>query len=252
MARLAAVLVLASYATLQVWGQASSERQAATQPASGEQRAGDPNQPSETDSSVPAPPVTATTKSPLDQFQDFSAIQNGGPLPGMDADRHIYRAGNVMRMQGDASVPEYYITDLAKQQSHDVSVRGCLQMGSAYKLSFPFFLSGPSVTYDRIPIGKETVDGHSCQVEDLVIHNPKNPVIMHFRLYEAEDLQGFPIKIENRREQAYPWVIRYKEVRLGSQDPSLFLVPDKCQTMAGFQKIGPGAKPKTTPSAKHQ
>jgi hypothetical protein len=252
MGRLAAVLGLGIYATLQVWAQASQSQPPPTQSASGEQRAGDPNQASERASAVPARPVTATTQSPLDQFQNFSALQNGGPLPGMDADRYIYRAGNVMRMQGDASVPEYYVTDLGKQQSHDVSTRGCLQMGSAYKLSFPFFVSGPGVTYDRIPIGKETVDGHSCQVEDLLIHNPKNPVIMHFRLYEAEDLEGFPIKIENRREQAYPWVIHYKDVRVGPQDPSLFLVPDKCQTMAGFQKTGPGAKPKTTPSAKPQ
>lgn len=168
----------------------------------------------------------------------------------MDLDRHIYRSGNVMRLESDASVPEYYITDLLKQESHAVSARGCQQMGSAYKFSFPFFVTGPGITYDRIAIGEEKVDGHPCHVEDLIIHNPKNPVVMHFRLSEAEDLQGFPIKIENRREHAYPWVIHYKDVRLGPQDPSLFVFPDKCQTMAGFKKTGPDSKPKTTPSVK--
>jgi hypothetical protein len=146
----------------------------------------------------------------LDHFQDFSAIQTGGPLPGMTEDRYVYRSGNLMRMQGDADLPEYFVTDLAKQQTHSVSSRGCLESASAYKLSFPFFVTGPAITYERIPIGQETVDGHKCHVEDLIIHNPKNPVVVHFRLSEADDLQGFPIKIENRRDHAYPWVIRYK------------------------------------------
>jgi len=168
----------------------------------------------------------------------------------MDVDRYIYRSGKLMRMQGDASVPEYNITDLVKQENHVVSIRGCLQTASAYKLSFPFFVSGPGVTYAHIPIGEETVDGHQCHVEDVIIHSPKNPVVVHFRFYEADDLKGFPVKIENRREHAYPWVIHYKDVRLGPTDPSLFLVPDKCETTAGFKKTGAGAKPKTVPSPK--
>jgi hypothetical protein len=170
----------------------------------------------------------------------------------MDVDLYIYRSGNLMRMQSDAAVPEYYVTDLAKQQSHAVSARACQQMGTAYKLSFPFFVSGPGVTYDRTPIGEEEVDGHKCHVEDIVIHSPKNPVVLHFRFYEAEDLQGFPIKIENRREHAYPWVIHYKNVRIEPQDPSLFIFPDKCQTMAGFKRAGPGSKPKSVRPAKPQ
>ena len=200
-----------------------------------------------------SPAATETAQFPLDQFQNFSAIQNGGPLPGMDLDRYIYRSGNLMRSQSDAAVPEYYITDLTKQQSHAVSARACLQMGYAYKLSFPFFVSGPGNKYELVAVGEETVDGHPCRVEDITIHSAKNPVVVRFRLYEAKDLQGFPIKIENHREHAYPWVIHYKEVRLGPQDPTLFMVPDKCQTMAGFTKVGPApSKPKTKPSAKPQ
>jgi hypothetical protein len=235
---------------LGVWAQAPPGQNASEQTPAAGQNAADHNHPSEPASAVQSAPATTTAQSPLDQFQNFSAIQNGGPLPGMDVDLYIYRAGNLMRMQSDASIPEYYVTDLRKQQSHAVSARGCQQMGSAYKLSFPFFVTGPGITYDRIPIGEEKVDGHQCHVEDLIIHNPKNPVVLHFRLYEAEDLQGFPIKIENRREHAYPWVIHYKDVRVGPQDPSLFLFPEKCQTEAGFKTIGPGSKPKTAPSAK--
>jgi hypothetical protein len=235
-----------------MWAQARQGQNAPEQVPAAGQNAPDQNHLSEQPSAVPSASATATAQSPLDQFQNFSAIQNGGPLPGMDEDRYIYRSGNLMRMESDASLPEYYITDLAKQESHAVSARGCLQMGYAYKLSFPFFVSRPGNTYDRIPIGEENVDGHQCHVEDVIIHDPKNPVVVHFRFYEAEDLQGFPIKIENRREHAYPWVIHYKDVRLGPQDPSLFLFPDKCQTMAGFKKTSPGSKPKAAPSAKPQ
>lgn len=170
----------------------------------------------------------------------------------MDVDRYIYRSGNLMRMQGDESVPHYYVTDLTKRKTHFVSARSCLRMGTAYVRSFPFMVPAPGNRYERIPIGEETVDGHQCKVEDVMIHSPKNPTVLHFRLYEAEDLQGFPIKIENRRKQAYPWVIHYKDVRLGPQDPSLFIFPEKCESDAGFKQAGPGAKPKNAPPAKPQ
>ncbi|MGC1787562.1 MAG: hypothetical protein WA718_12545 [Terriglobales bacterium] len=247
MGRLTGALLLAGYVTLQGWALVSQGQTQEKQVAAPEQKAANQGQPE------PASSAAATTNAqfPLDRFQNFSAIQNGGPLPGMDVDRYIYRSGKLMRMQGDASVPEYNITDLVKQQSHVVSSHGCLETGTPYKLSFPFFVSGPGVTYEHIPIGEETVDGHQCHVEDVIIHSPKNPVVVHFRFYEADDLQGFPVKIENRREHAYPWVIHYKEVRLGPPDPSLFLIPDKCETAAGFKKAGAGSKPKA-PSPKPQ
>lgn len=229
MGKLSAALLFAACAMVQLWAQA-------------------PQPPS---TSAAARQSPASSQFPLDQFQNFSAVQNGGPLPGMNADRHIYRSGNLMRMQGDADVPEYYITDLKKQHSHAVSSRSCLEMNSAYKLSFPFFVSAaPAVTYEHISIGDEVVDGHQCHVEDVMIHNPKNPVVLHFRFSEAQDLDGFPVKIENRRENAYPWVIHYKDVKLGPPDPSLFLIPDKCETMAGFQKVAPATKHKTVTPAK--
>lgn len=252
MGRITLGLLFAGCFGLCMWAQVPQGQNAPVQVPAAGQNTPDQNRPSEQPLAVQSVSATATTQSPLEQFQNFSAIQNGGPLPGMDVDRYIYRSGNLMRMQSDAAVPEYYVTDLAKQLSHAVSTRRCLEMGYAYKLSFPFFVPGPGVTYDHLPIGEEVVDGHQCHVEDVLIHSPKNPVVLHFRFYEAEDLQGFPIKIENRREHAYPWVIHYKDVRLGPQDPSLFMVPDKCQTMAGFKKTSPGSKPKSAPSAKPQ
>lgn len=177
---------------------------------------------------------------------------NGGPLAGLDSDIHIYRSGNLMRMQGSHAVPNYYVTDLTKQKTHAVSAYTCLLMSTAYVRSFPFFVSALADKYEIIPIGEETVDGHQCRVEDIKIHRPNRTLVPHFRMYEAEDLQGFPIKIENRRKDAYPWVIHYKDVRLEPQDPSLFIVPEKCDSDADWKKIGGGAKPKTAPPKKPQ
>ncbi len=236
-----------------------AQEQAQTPPAQAAptaQEAPEQNHPSQQPAAVDSAPAAETTKEyPLDKFQNFSAIQNGNPLPGRDEDRYIYRAGNLMRLQGDAAVPEYFVTNLSKQWSHAIAPSGCLKMGTPHSRSFPFVLSGPGFSYERIAIGEDTVDGHHCRVEDIKVHNPRNPVVMHFRLYEAEDLQGFPVKIENRREHAHPWVIHYKDVRLGPQDPSLFLIPNQCQSMAGMKPVGPGtkaAKPKAAAPAKPQ
>lgn len=235
-----------------VWAQTPQPQAPPEQVPVAGQKAPDQSSPS----GQPAPVASGTasettTEYPLDRFQNFSAIQNGGPLPGLDEDRYVYRSGKLMRTQGDASVPNYYITDLTKKKSHFVAANACLAISSSHVRSFPFDLYTPGSTYEHTPIGEETVDGHQCRVEDVLLHNPKNPVVMHFRLYEAEDLQGFPIKIENRRQHAWPWVIHYKDVRLGPQDPSLFIVPEQCQSSAGFKKAAPAsksAKPATPPS----
>jgi hypothetical protein len=249
MKKLTIALILVGCCDLQLRVQALPRQTASEQTGSTAQKS--ENQPPASESN----PATAAVRSPLNRFPNFSAVQNGGPLPGMDVDRYIYRSGNLMRMQSDATVPEYYITDLTKQQSYSVSARACLHEGFPYKLSFPFAIDGPNITYEIVPVGEDTVDGHHCRVEDLMVHNPKNPVVLHLRLYEAEDLQGFPIKIENKREQAYPWVIHYKEVKVGPQDPSLFIYPEKCESMEGFKKVAPvskSSKAKSATSAKPQ
>jgi hypothetical protein len=216
----------------------------AAEQKSGDQKApGQPTTPAES-GSLPAATASTTNQSPLDEFQNFSAIVNGGPLPGMNVDRYIYRSANMMRMQGDADVPNYFVTDLSKRESRAIEANGCMKLDSPYTRSFPFFLSQANVTFEHIPIGEEKVDGHPCRVEDIKVHDPKNPVLVHIRLYEAEDLQGFPIKIENRREHAYAWVLHHKNVKIEPQDPSLFIFPEHCQTMDGFKKPGPAATPK--------
>lgn len=261
MGRLTAALLLAGCATLQGWAQAPSGQRPPEQAPAAEQKSADQNhKPEQTPDNHPAVPASsgeqATTTPPeqsgfpLDQFQEFSAIMTGGVLPMSDWDGYIYRSGKLMRMQRDTPQPSYFITDLAKQQTHGLAASGCIKLNYPYSRAFPFFLSGPGYKYERVPAGEETVDGHVCRVEDITILAPKHPQPLKIRLWEAEDLQGFPVKIENRRANAARWSIHYKNVVLGPQDPTLFVVPDTCQSSAGF--VRPTPKPKTAPAGKPQ
>ena len=152
----------------------------------------------------------------------------GGPVPGTEDEIHIYRSGDLMRMEGLGH--SYQITNLAKQQTHGISKTGCLQYNAPFVRSYPYNFTSADNTFERTPVKKETIDGHVCQVEDVVIYHKKKIPPSKMRVWEAEDLQGFPIKIENRRENGRHWIIRYENVELGPQDPTLFIVPDKCQS----------------------
>jgi hypothetical protein len=256
MMRCIAALLIAGCLTIPVWAQAPQAQTPSEPAASPGQPAGeksaDQMHPAEQASSDAQAPATETTEYPLDKFPNFSAIVSGGPVPGSVDDKHIYRSGKLLRVQGDAPRGNYFLTDLSARITHGVDTHGCLKISTPNVRSFPFFLSAPGVKYEVSAAGEETVDGHQCRVEDLKIHDPKNPIVLNFRLYEAEDLQGFPIEIKNLREHAYHWVIRYKDVRVGPQDPTLFMVPDKCDSADDFKKPGPVAKPKSAPSTKPQ
>ena len=196
--------------------------------------------------------ASESTQFPLDRFREFSAIETGGILPGSDWDGYVYRSGDLMRMQAvQQGKTQYFVDDLAKGTSYGFSVAGCAKLSLLFSRTFPFFMSGPGYTYERVAVGEETVDGHRCQVEDVTVHAPKHPIPAHFRLYEAEDLQGFPIKIENQQEKVRRWIIHYRNIVLGPQDPTLFVVPRDCQDLAGLTPVhptGPGAKPKNPPA----
>lgn len=235
MVRSLAVLLVAGCVTLQVWAQAPQEQGA---PAQAPAAAAQP----------------AQSGFPLDQFQEFSAIVTGDVVPGREEARHIYRSHDLMRIEGSAQL-NYFVTDLKKQQSHGLAVPGCIKLDTPYSRSFPFFLSGPDYKYERVPAGEETVDGHVCRVEDVTINAPKHPVPIQLRFWEAEDLQGFPVRIANRRKGGRPWVLEYKNVVLGPQDPTLFLIPSKCQQgidKAPKKAASPNPTPKKAPAGKSQ
>jgi hypothetical protein len=179
---------------------------------------------------TPARPP-AKIQYPLDSFTDFSAVMVGSMMElGQGAgEAHIYRSGKLMRV-ADSEGDGYFITDLSTLETYALSAGPCMHDLHPYFRASPFAASRPGVTIERVAAGKETVDGHSCQIEDITVSSPKTGGHLKMRFWEAEDLQGFPVKIEFLRPGGRDAIIRYKNVVLGLQDPTLFIHPKSCQS----------------------
>jgi hypothetical protein len=160
---------------------------------------------------------------------------------------YIYRSGKLMRMEG----PEghgFFITDLTTLETYGISAGPCMHDTHPFIRSSPFAASRPGSTVKRVAVGKETLDGHSCQIEEVAVTSSQagaHPLKMKF--WEAEDLQGFPIRIDFERTPGHTTTVRYKNVVLGPQDPTLFIHPKSCESLP--EKPKP-TKPKATPTPK--
>jgi hypothetical protein len=167
---------------------------------------------------------------PLDSFTEFSAVVVGSRVePGEGASEgHIYRSGTLMRME-DPGRLGYYITDLTTGETYGISEMGCMHDSHPFIRALPFRIAAKAdVTVTRAAAGKETVAGHSCRIENVTVSSPQFAAPMKMRFWEAEDLQGFPIKIEFLLPGGHDPIIRYKNVVLGPQDPTLFIHPKSC------------------------
>ncbi|MGO8986389.1 MAG: hypothetical protein ACLPHI_19335 [Terriglobales bacterium] len=193
---------------------------------------------------------TATTGYPLDAFQEFSAVMVGSVMNGDERESYIYRSGNLVRNPGPEG-RNFLITNLSTLETYGISALACMHDTHPYFRSAPFSSIRPGYTVVRVSAGQETVDGHSCKIEDVTLSSPKLPQPIKLRFWEAEDLQGFPVKVEFMRGIARDPVIHYKNVVLGPQDPTLFIYPTSCQKSPGSgtmpSKAAPGAK-KSSPA----
>jgi len=155
---------------------------------------------------------------------------------------HIYRLGKRIRME-EPGGHGYFITDLNSGETYGILEAGCIHDEHPYIRAIPFHLAGKAeVTVTRATAGKETVDGHSCQIEDITVSSPMLANPQKMRFWEAEDLQGFPIKIEFVLPSGHGPIIRYKNVVLGPQDPTLFFHPKSCQPLPQEPTAAPAHK----------
>jgi hypothetical protein len=193
---------------------------------------------------------SANLQFPLDAFPEFSAVMVGSVMNGDDREAYIYRSGNLMRASGNEG-HNYLVTNLDTLESFGVSATGCMRDGNPYFRTAPFSSKRPGYTVtDRTVTGQETMDGHSCKIEDVTLTSPKQARVIKLRFWEAEDLQGFPVKIEFLRPSKHDPVIHYKNVVLGPQDPTLFIYPNSCQSSLEFtHRVGPKAPGAKKPAA---
>jgi hypothetical protein len=210
MVRLVGVILLLGSLAVQLHAQAPKEQVSAGQTPAG---------------------APVKTQYPLDSFTDFSAVMAGSMMESGEgaAEAHIYRSGKLMRVS-DSEGDGYFITDLSTLETYALSAGPCMHDLHPYFRAAPFAASRPGVTVERVAAGKETVDGHSSQIEDITVSSPKTGGHLKMRFWEAEDLQGFPVKIEFLRPGGRDAIIRYKNVVLGPQDPTLFIHPKSCQS----------------------
>ena len=195
---------------------------------------------------APSPPKN---QYPLDSFIDFSALMVGNMMEMGEgaSEAHIYRSGNLIRVE-DPAAEGYFISDLTTLETFGISPGPCIHDSHPYFRVSPFAAARPGSSVERVATGKETLDGHSCQIEDISVSSLKNGSHLKMRFWEAEDLQGFPIKIEFLRPGGRSSIIRYKNVVLGPQDRTLFIHPKSCQSAP--QRAAPKTPKAPAPTGK--
>jgi hypothetical protein len=199
----------------------------------------------QTQGRVTSKPPNHDNENPLlAKFQTFSANVTGGIA--RDHDRKIYRSGKWMRLDFDDS---YRVNDLDTLHMWSVGANRCVEFSRPDAGSYPFTAYHDFKVARATTPEKETVDGHLCKIEILTL-TPKDerPIVATMKMWEAEDLEGFPIRIEVT-EAGQTLTSTYTNVSLKPPDPKLFWHPARCipglhPGQKGTMKIEPPAPKK--------
>jgi len=175
--------------------------------------------------------IVAQAQNPFDTAKQFSAtvVMSGMQTHGHEGqgDTKVYRSGDKMRtsMPGGAG---YMISDLSQRTNYMVMNNGmCMQMTPQGQQN-PFS-QAQNATIERSSAGTDMVDGHACKVENLTV-TPRDGQPTKMKVWEADDLKGFPIKIETQSSRG-PVTMEYKDVSFNEPDASLFTHPENCRQM---------------------
>src|SRR5271170_4864392 len=155
MVRLLAAILMTCFFTAQLRAQATKDEAPKDQPLAAQTPA----------PSSPASP-SAKTGFPFDAFPEFSAVMAGSMSPNDTRESYIYRSGNLIRNEGLGD-HSYLITNLATHESFGVTTTGCIHDSHPYFRSAPLASIAPGDKAVRVDAGEETIDGHSCKIEDV-------------------------------------------------------------------------------------
>lgn len=192
-------------------------------------------------------------QNPFDAFQQFSARLSGGQMKWDKM--KIYRSGNQMRADWD-NLREIRISDLSKRGGwyvrHWVNrPQKCGTMELMDIAAYPFFAyTASDFKVERVPAQegaeKETIDGHPTKVENYTVKQKDGgALVANVKLWEAEDLKGFPIRMEINPPATNKFTLNYTDVSLEPPDPNLFRLPALCRAGVQGKKKPPAAAPKT-------
>jgi outer membrane lipoprotein-sorting protein len=159
----------------------------------------------------------------ISEFKTFSASVSGGIAH--DHDRKIYRSGKWMRLDFDDS---YRVNDLDTLEMWSVGANRCVEFNRPDAGSYPFSAYHDFKVERKASQEEETIDGHVCKIETLTLTpTDDRPIVATMKLWEAKDLDGFPIRIEVE-DSGQKYTSTYSNVSLSAPDPKLFQHPVKC------------------------
>ena len=176
-------------------------------------------------------------------FPDFSATQ---VLESRKADisMKVYRSGHSVRVERSRALSTLYmpsksmvynLTTYPDQTHQCVAIKA----EQAKMLPSPLeLLEGPDVK--RTALGTEVVEGHPCNIENVVVTRPDGQKI-ESKVWEAQDLQGIPVKIESHIGEL-TLTATYRHISIGPLNQKLFTIPEKCTP---FEKMWQVAEQKT-------
>jgi len=76
---------------------------------------------------------------------------------------------------------------------------------------------------EKTALGKETIDGHACVKNQVVVKNKQGPVLQA-TTWNAADLKDLPIQIQTK-EKDTTVIMRFRQVQFAKPDPKQFEVP---------------------------
>jgi hypothetical protein len=79
-------------------------------------------------------------------------------------------------------------------------------------------------TLQKTETGKETVDGHPCIKNTVIVTGDKGK-ILEATTWNATDLKDFPVQIQTRDQNNYTSIVTYRQVQLAKPDAGQFDPP---------------------------
>ena len=169
-------------------------------------------------------------------FPDFSATQVfESRKANMEMKVHV--SGSSVHVERSKALSTLYVPTQSKvynlttypDNSHQCVV---MKPEQAKMLPSPLeLLQGSDLK--RTKLGTETVEGHLCTVENVVVKRHDGSTI-ESKVWEAQDLGGIPVRIESHIGDITLSAI-YRDIVVGTPDSNLFTAPQKCTP---FEKMG--------------
>lgn len=177
------------------------------------------------------------------QLPEFSATQSFESRKATMSMK-VYHSGSSVRVERSAALSTLYVPAESKVYnltSYPNHSHQCVSMKAEQAKMLPSpleLLQGTDVK--RSPLGTENVDGHQCNIENIVVRRPDGSTIVS-RVWEAQDLKGVPIRIESHIGDITLTAI-YQDISFETPDLSLFTIPEACTPL---EKMGQVAEQRT-------